>query len=153
MILFISLILVFLVWGTIIFFQYRTVEKDAHDIFKARRNEDKDIQKLGEDIFVEIYKRVHNPRGHLLNFGGAVASLICLPALFVVASWIWNSIWNASGQIADLDEGFAPWLFGITILCVFGIVAIAAVTARLHHHNRPKSLEQEIQIQLKGMSN
>lgn len=150
MTLFLSLILVFIIWGATIFFKFKSVEQDANDIFIARQFNDADLKVLGKERFIEAYKRAHNPRGNLLNFCGALASVICLPVFFFIASGIWNIVWNATGRVADLDEGFAPWLFGVTILCVFGIVGIAAITARLHHHNRPKSLEDEIQVQLKG---
>ncbi len=150
MTLFISLALIFAFWAALIFYKYKTIEKDAVEIFNARKLNEAPIAKLGETAFVEAYKRANSVRGQILNFVGALAAVICLPTFFFIATWLWNNVWNISGRMEDLDEGHAPWLFGVSILCVLGIVGIAAITARLHHHNRPKSLDEEIQIQTQG---
>ena len=150
MTLFLSLAFIFILWAALIYHKYKSNEKDAVDIFNARKIDEASIAQLGETNFVEAYKRANSIRGQLINFGGALSAVISLPTFFLIATWLWNNVWNISGRMEDLAEGHAPWLFGVSILCVLGIVGIAAITARLHHHNRPKSLEEEIQIQIQG---
>ncbi len=152
MTLFIIILICLAVWGAYILLRYKTVETDAHDIFHALKDDHSDYAKLGEDAFVAIYRKVHNPFAHVVNFCATITALVALPLIFYFSTWFYNLLWNATGQIADLDEGFAPWLFGVSIMCILGLIGIGAITARLYHHNRPKSLEDEIQIQLEGQN-
>ncbi|MFC7292370.1 hypothetical protein [Hirschia litorea] len=152
MTLFIIILISLAAWGAYILFRYKSVESDAYEIFNALKGERFDYARLGQESFVAIYRKVHNPFAHVVNFCATITALIALPVIFFFSTWIYNFIWNATGQISDLDEGFAPWLFAVSILCILGLIGIGAIFARLYHLNRPKSLEDEIKIQLEGNS-
>ncbi len=150
MILLISLTLILVIWAAYIVYKYKSLEQDARDIFNAQKEYEPSYQAVGETGFVEAYKRAYSPRGHVINFVASIVAIISLPTFYFGASWIWNTIWNATGRVGDLDEGFAPWLFGISILCILGLILIAGIAGRMQHQNRPKPLEQEIQAQIEG---
>lgn len=131
-------------WAAMIVLKYWLTSKTAREIYDARAGEDPLIASLSCDEFTKIFQRTRGPRPAIFAFLAAATALVLMPVIFSIATWIVNLIWNASGRAADFDEGFAPWLFVVTLLIIAGWIAIGAVFARLYYLNKPQSLEKEL---------
>ena len=131
-------------WAAIIGLKYWLTHKAAREIYDARSGEDKLIGALNFEEFAKIYQRTNGPRPAIFAFLAAASALILMPLIFNISTWIMNILWNASGRAQDFDEGFAPWLFVITLLIIAGWIVVGGVFARLYYLNKPKSLEKEL---------
>lgn len=147
---FIVIIAVALLWAATIFYRYRTAVAEARAVFDARQDEDKRFSRLGYDRFRTVYMRAEGPRSAIYGAAASLSALIAMPAAYLASEWIFNSLWNVSGREVTMDFGLAPWLFFMTLLMIGFWVAIAAVYARLYHHNKPGSLDKEMDKELHG---
>lgn len=139
-------------WGALIAFQHIRTKQDAIDVFNARSEIEPEIAAMGQDAFQRAYIRTKNPRPAIYAFLATITALITLPFIFELATRLFNMIWNISGRPADLDEGFAPWLFAISVMMILGLIAIGGVYAHFYHRNRPQSLDVELRKEMELQS-
>ena len=139
-----SIIGLLVVWGGYIAFRYFRAKADAVAIWEATHDTDPALKKTTQSRYEHAYMRVHGPRPAIYGALACLAALFVMPTSFKIAEWVWNQFWNASGRAGDLEAGFAPWLFGMTVMMIGSWIGIGALFAQLYHRNRPHSIEREL---------
>ncbi|WP_409432726.1 hypothetical protein ACJ3XI_11025 [Litorimonas sp. RW-G-Af-16] len=123
---------------------YANVARDAEDDFAYKTPKAMIPAGLSKEAYVEIYRRVNNPRAAAYVAGGLWSILLLTPVIFKALEWGLNLIYNLSGQNRVIEPGYLVWQFIIFFAVMMIWAGIAYGFARHFHRHAPGSLQYEL---------
>jgi len=88
-----------------------SVRRDARADFDYKRTQGMVPDAMDRDNYEKIYARVYGPRGPIHVAGAMLAILILTPVAMVVFEFVFNLLYNLSGQNRAIEPGFLVWQF------------------------------------------
>lgn len=130
-------------------FGYRTVERDALADYDYKSGNDMIPAGLSKEAYIDVYRRVNNPRDQAYMGGALALILVATPVLFYLLEWVLRMIYNYSGQSRVIEPGYLVWQFLLFFMVIGCWVAIGYVAAQRYHRRKPGPLHYEIEQALK----
>jgi len=123
---------------------YYNVARDAKADYDYKFPQGMIDARLDESRYIKIYKRVHNPRSTAYIAATIFAVFIITPISMTAFEFVYDIIYNLSGQSRVIEPGFLVWQFFIFFFILFNCAAIAYFMARHYHRHTPGSFLAEI---------
>lgn len=124
---------------------YYNVARDAQADYEYKHPQGMIDERLTKDQYLRVYKRVYNPRNLAYIAGAIFAIFIITPISMVIFEFIYNIIYNLSGQSRVIEPGFLVWQFFIFFFIIVNCAAIAYFIARQYHRKAPETFLAEIE--------
>ncbi len=137
-------LLIACVFGLRAFLGYRRVAADAAADYDYKRANNMIPKSMGREQYIEIYKRVNDPRGLAYIAVGLGLIIITTPLLFFLLEQFLQLLYNLSGQSRSIEPGYLVWQFSLYFLVVMVWAAIAYIFARRYHRKSTGSLQYEL---------
>ncbi|MEP1231241.1 MAG: hypothetical protein ABJG88_11235 [Litorimonas sp.] len=127
---------------------YYAVGRDARADYDYKHPQGMIDNRLNEESYIRVYKRVHNPR-NLAYIAVTIFSIFALtPVSMIIFEYVFNIIYNLSGQSRVIEPGFLVWQFFIFFFILANCTAIAYLFARHYYRNTPETFLSEIEKQV-----
>ena len=131
---------------------YYNVARDAKADYDYKYPQGMVDDRLTEEAYIRVYKRVYNPRSLVYIAATIFAIFIITPISMVVFEYIYNIIYNLTGQSRVIEPGFLVWQFFIFFFIIVNCAAIAYFIARRYHSRSPGTFLAEIEKDLQSES-
>jgi len=129
---------------------YYNVANDAKADYDYKFPQGMIDERLSQDSYIRVYKRVHNPRNLAYVAGAIFAVFAITPVTMVIFEYVYNLIYNLSGQSRVIEPGFLVWQFFIFFFILTNCAAIAYFIARHYHRNTPDTFLAEIEKEVQA---
>lgn len=123
---------------------YRAVAGDAQTDYAYKSERGMIPKELSKSRYIEIYRRVNNPRAAGYAASGLGIILAATPFIFWGLEWGLRTLYNLSGQDRVIEPGYLVWQFIIFFAVLMIWAAIIYAVARRYHRKAPGSLQYEI---------
>lgn len=124
---------------------YRAVASDAQADYDYKAEQGMIPKGLSQSRYIQIYRRVNNPRAAGYAASGLALILLTTPLIFWGLEWGLRMLYNLSGQDRVIEPGYLVWQFIIFFAVLIIWAGIAYGTARRYHRRAPASLQYEIE--------
>jgi len=124
---------------------YYNVARDAKADYDYKFPQGMIDKRLNEEAYIRVFKRVHNPRSAAYIAGTIFAIFAITPISMVVFEYVYEIIYNLSGQSRVIEPGFLVWQFFIFFFILLNCAAIAYLIARHYHRHTPGTFLAEIE--------
>jgi len=139
-----------LIFGVRAFLSHRQVIQDAKADYDYKRANGMLPDALGRETYERIYRRVYGPRGPAHVAIAMAAIVVATPLAMILFEFLFNLIYNLSGQNRVIEPGFLVWQFFLFFGMIGIWVWIGYLAARRYHQTAPGSLQFEIDQHLYG---
>ncbi len=129
-------------------FGYYNIARDAKADYDYKYPQGMIDKRLDEESYVRVYRRVHNPRSSAYIAGTIFAIFAITPITMTIFEFIYEIIYNLSGQSRVIEPGFLVWQFLIFFFVIFNCAAIAYFIARRYHRRSPGTFLAEIDTEI-----
>jgi len=124
---------------------YYNVAKDAQADYAYKHPQGMIDTRLSKESYIRIYRRVHNPRSSTYVAAAIFAIFAITPITLTIFEYVYNIIYNISGQSRVIEPGFLVWQFFIFFFILINCASITYFIARHYHRHTPGTLLAEIE--------
>lgn len=131
------LVLVFLGWAGVIFFQFRQTKTEALAVFEAEKSRGE----IGADEDFAPYERAYlltSPlRLAVYRWVSGIAAIIAFLVTIIIASYIWARLYYLNDRPDWMTEGELVHSFCLALCGMGALVFVAWVFVRRFHSHKP----------------
>lgn len=135
---------IYIIWGLALAARWYTTRKLQAEVYQKYNKDGTLKPSVSPDAFADIFMRCEGPRLGLHLFAGAVASPFAIMIGLRIFNFIWDAVWDVTGQLGWFEVGELPHSLMTVFLCVGVLFCVAWVAMRRYHLTRPMKLRNEI---------
>lgn len=127
---------------------FRTVAKDAAEDYDYKQSRKMLDDRLSQEGYIRVFKRLHNPRRPAYVAMAIFAILILTWPIMAALSVLLEQLYHLTGRNRVFEPGFLVWQFCIFFGIIISWTAIGYAMARRYHMRAPGTLAYETEQQI-----
>lgn len=144
MLLLVCVLAFYLVWGAVLAIKWQAAAKLQPEVYAKYIAEGTLKPDVAPEAFAGTFMRCEGPRFGLHLFAGALAAPFLVILALNIFNFIWDFVWDRTGQLGWFDVGELPHSLMVVFMYVGVLFGIAWFTMRRYHLAAPGSLRAEI---------
>jgi hypothetical protein len=137
------LVVVFGIWGGVIYLQYKRSFTEAKAVFNARRNRAEFPADEPFEPFERAFLRTSDVRVSVYRWLASLFASFSVPFFIMLGGIIWARLYYLSGRPTWMTEGELLHLFYLALCSMGGLVLVAMIFTRRYHTRHPADFETE----------
>jgi len=127
---------------------FRDVARDAEEDYDYKQERGMLDGRLSRDGYIQVFKRLHNPRRPAYIATGIFAILSLTWPIMGALSVLLEQLYQLSGRSRVFEPGYLVWQFCIFFGIIFSWTAISYTMARRYHLHAPGTPQYETEQQV-----
>lgn len=135
-----------LVWGAIIVWRWHSTYTLSKQVYVTRQKEGDLLPEVREEEFIAAFMHSEGPRAVTYIYVCALLSTFLVPIGMMVFSYLWQLIWEFTGEPEVFRRGTMVHIFAMVLAGMVAMILILLIGMRRFHGMTSVNLNKAIRL-------